>query len=285
MSIVALSHVTLAVRDLDAAMAAYRTMFARDPACIDTADGARYAWFQMQNTALMIASPTGTGSFGAFLHARLADAGEGLTSLAFRVNALGVTSRLLERRGIATEPALQITVAATAGAPAQIAQQTALAPDFTHGVPMLLAEGAPADGPSAASADAVSGLDHVVVQSPDPERAIALYGGRLGLDLRLDRSNPAWGTRLLFFRCGDLVVEVAHSLKEGVRAAADRLWGLSWRVANIDAARARLVAAGCDISEIRTGRRPFTRVCTVRDAAIKVPTILISWPPATPNPE
>ena len=59
-------------------------------------------------------------------------------------------------------------------------------------------------------------LDHVVIRTPNPERAIALYAGRLGLDLRLDRSNPDWGSRLLFFRCGDLVVEIAHDLKKGV---------------------------------------------------------------------
>ena len=42
---------------------------------------------------------------------------------------------------------------------------------------------------------------------PDPERAAALYGARLGLDMALDRSHPDWG-RLMFFRCGDLIVEV-----------------------------------------------------------------------------
>ena len=52
-------------------------------------------------------------------------------------------------------------------------------------------------------------MDHVVVSTPDPERAAALYGARLGLDMALDRSHPDWG-RLMFFRCGDLIVEVTH---------------------------------------------------------------------------
>ena len=38
---------------------------------------------------------------------------------------------------------------------------------------------------------------------------------------------PQWGARLLFFRCGDLVVEIAHDLKKGVSDAPDELWGLS----------------------------------------------------------
>ena len=44
------------------------------------------------------------------------------------------------------------------------------------------------------------GLDHVVIRTRNPDRALALFGGRLGLDLRLDRTNAAWGTRVLFFR-------------------------------------------------------------------------------------
>ena len=44
---------------------------------------------------------------------------------------------------------------------------------------------------------------------------------------------PDWGSRLLFFRCGDLVVEIAHDLKKGVSDAPDELWGLSWRTPDI----------------------------------------------------
>ena len=122
---------------------------------------------------------------------------------------------------------------------------------------------------------AVTGLDHVVVNTPDPERAAALYGARLGLDMKLDRSNPDWGTRLMFFRLGDLVVEVAHSLKAGVSDGPDAPWGLSWRVADVAAAQARLKAAGADVSEVRTGRKPGTAVFTVKDAPGGVPTLVI----------
>jgi catechol 2,3-dioxygenase-like lactoylglutathione lyase family enzyme len=121
----------------------------------------------------------------------------------------------------------------------------------------------------------VAGLDHVVIRTPDPERAAALYGARLGLDMRLDRSNPAWGARLLFFRCGDLIVEIAHDLAAGRGDGPDTLWGLSWRVPDAMAARGRLQAAGLDVSEVRTGRKPGTRVLTLRDATCGVPTLLL----------
>jgi catechol 2,3-dioxygenase-like lactoylglutathione lyase family enzyme len=118
-------------------------------------------------------------------------------------------------------------------------------------------------------------MDHVVISTADPERAAALYGARLGLDMALDRSHAEWG-RLMFFRCGDLIVEVVHRPNDAAAdKARDRLWGLSWRVADIDATRARLVAAGVDVSEVRTGRKPGTRVLSVRDGTCGIRTLLL----------
>ena len=53
------------------------------------------------------------------------------------------------------------------------------------------------------------------------------------------------------------------------------MWGLSWRVADIDATRARLLAAGIDVSEARAGRRPGTRVISVRDGTCGIHTLLL----------
>ncbi len=93
---------------------------------------------------------------------------------------------------------------------------------------------------------------------------------------------PDWG-RLMFFRCGDLIVEITH--RPGKPAAGaqgrvqdrlhDRLRGLCWRVTDIDATHARLMAGGVDVSEVRTGRKPGTRVMTVRSGTCGVPTLLV----------
>jgi catechol 2,3-dioxygenase-like lactoylglutathione lyase family enzyme len=123
-------------------------------------------------------------------------------------------------------------------------------------------------------AASITAMDHVVISTADPERATALYGARLGLDMALDRSHPDWG-RLIFFRCGDLIVEVTHKPGKAVETAPDRLRGVCWRVADIDATHARLVADGLDVSEIRTGRKPGTRVMTVRKGTCGVPTLLV----------
>ena len=44
---------------------------------------------------------------------------------------------------------------------------------------------------------------------------------------------------------------------------------------DIDATHARLTASGIDVSEVRTGRKPGTRVMTVRNGTCGVPTLLV----------
>jgi len=46
-------------------------------------------------------------------------------------------------------------------------------------------------------------------------------------------------------------------------------------VRDADAIRVRLVAAGLDVSEVRDGHKPGTRVCTVRGDPCGVPTLLL----------
>ena len=123
----------------------------------------------------------------------------------------------------------------------------------------------------------VSALDHVVVSTPNPDRLMATYGAKLGLDLRMDRTFPDWGARLLFFRVGDLILEVMHRLDGGEDpGGSDAIWGLSWRVDDLPAAQARLRKAGLDVSDIRKGRKPGTQVLTVKSGTLGIPTLFIA---------
>ena len=77
-------------------------------------------------------------------------------------------------------------------------------------------------------------------------------------------------------REGGLVLEVMHRLEADTDAdAPDKLWGLSWRVTELDSAHLRLTEAGLTVSEIRTGRKPGTRVFTVKSGTLGVPTLFI----------
>lgn len=202
---------------------------------------------------------------------------EGLAGLAFQIEDADASFKVCQRRAL--QPGQPVAFAESAGDAAYEGHRIDLDVAATFGVATTLtayATGASTRSPARASAEAaVTGLDHVVIRTTHPNRAAALYGARLGLDMRLDRTEPKWGSRLMFFRCGDLIVEVVHNLADEPSAAPDKLWGLSWRVANADAAHARLKAAGFDISEIRTGRKPGTRVFTVRNNTLGVPTLMV----------
>jgi catechol 2,3-dioxygenase-like lactoylglutathione lyase family enzyme len=122
----------------------------------------------------------------------------------------------------------------------------------------------------------VAAIDHVVIQSPDPDRAIAFWRDRLGLRLALDRPFPDRGLRLVFFRSGGLTLEIAgaHPPSED-RNGGDLIHGVSYRVTDLAGHRERLLGAGLDVSPIRTGMRPGTIVATVRSGTAGVPTLLL----------
>jgi catechol 2,3-dioxygenase-like lactoylglutathione lyase family enzyme len=126
--------------------------------------------------------------------------------------------------------------------------------------------------------DGVVAIDHVVVHTADPERAIAHWRNRLGLRLALDRTFPERKLRLLFFRSGGLTLEYAQALGESAGTATDVVYGVSYRVHDLAAVRTRLVAAGLDVSEARAGMKPGSAVATVRSGTAGVPSLLIQQP-------
>ncbi len=265
-----LDHVAVAVADLDVAAPAYEALLGRAPDWREEAAGARHAWFQLGNMALDVVAPDGPGESGDRVRARLAAGGDGLWGLAFAATDLDATRRLLARRGAPTaEPADLLSTDAW--------RLAFIDPAATHGVTIALAERrGPARRAAILDDDCVHALDHVVINTPNPDRALALYGARLGLDFRLDRSNAQWGSRLLFFRCGGAVVEIGAGLGAPLSAEPDRLSGLAWRVREPDAAQARLASAGFDVSEVRPGRKPGTKVFTVRSGVPGAPSLMLS---------
>ena len=123
---------------------------------------------------------------------------------------------------------------------------------------------------------AVQAIDHLVVRTPDPDRAVALWRDRMGLRLAFDQTFPSRGLRLLFFRSGGVTFEFAASHPPAEdRGGPDLLWGVSYRVVDLDAHRARLLTAGLDVSAVRAGHKPGTRVVTVRSGTCSIPTLLL----------
>jgi catechol 2,3-dioxygenase-like lactoylglutathione lyase family enzyme len=226
--------------------------------------------------SLEIMAPSGDGATAERVRTRLAEQGEGLASLCFRVTTIDKFQRRLKRLGLTPEDVARSSSTNAIDGATLAWQRTRTAVEATHGVRLFFLD-MPTERPlSQVTASApILGLDHVVIATEEPERAAALYGARLGRDMTLDLARPDWGARLMFFRCGDLVVEIVHRMGEAKRGDGDSLWGLSWRVADLEATQTRLASAGLDVSETRTGRRPGTRVFTVRTGGLGVPTLII----------
>jgi len=270
----ALDHVAIAVADLDAAVANYEALLGRTAERRPPAVGAERAWFHLSNMSLELIAASGHGPAGDRVRARLEAAGEGLLILSFAVEDLAASARLLERRGIRGH--------------GRSDDAWSLHPVDTDGIQIVLMHRPAASRPPLSRIEQAPetvplGLDHVVVHSPNPNRALALYGAKLGLDLRLDRTNAQWRARQMFFRCGDLVIEIGHGLKAGVSDGPDSLGGLAWRMTHPAAVQARLAEAGFNVSEVRKGRKPGTEVFTVRDRTRGVPTLMLSATPAEPS--
>jgi catechol 2,3-dioxygenase-like lactoylglutathione lyase family enzyme len=273
--IAGLDHVVVLVRELEAGVAAYQTLFARAPAWRSTADGAETALFTLDNMTLELMSPSGGGVAADRIRTALAEQDEGLASICFRTNDIAKMYRRLDRLTLKPEPVADAESRDAVSGATLSWKRTRAATDATRGVRLFFLERATERPCSSATADApITAMDHVVISTGDPERAAALYGARLGLDMALDRSHPDWG-RLMFFRCGDLIVEIVQRPAAVVDPAQDKLYGMSWRVDNAEATRGRLLSAGVDVSEVRTGRKPGTRVLSVRSSSCGIPTLLV----------
>ncbi len=277
----ALDHVDLVVKDLDAAAEQYTALLGRKPVWLAEANGVKHVWFQLGNMGLNIMSPTGPGVTGDTVRTRLNSVGEGIYALAFAVRDLAAAAKLIERRGIPASPPSPIRATDPKTGEKRYWNTSVLASTATAGTQIFLTERNEASPPFPMSEPvgderaAVNELDHVIIRTPNPDRAIAIYGGRLGLDLRLDRPNPQLGNRLMFFKVGGAIVEIGAPLRVASTEGIDKFGGFAWRVRNPEMVNARLAQAGRNVSEVRQGRKPGTAIFTVRDGTVGVPTVMI----------
>jgi len=283
-ALIRLDHVLVAVRDLDAAAESTALLLGRRPSWrgVHPELGTANALFRVANTYLELLASEGQGAIGAELERILAERGEGLLGLAFGTDDVAASAAALRARGLPVlDPRPGEGRDIETGAVRRW-RNALVSPEASRGAWIFAIEHeSPADAlplrePDADPDGAVAALDHVVVMSPDIEAARALYGEGLGLRLALDRSFEARGARILFFRVGGATVEVSGRLgAKPAPHAPDRLWGLAWQVPDAGAAQKRLAAAGFDVSELRDGFKPGTRVFSVRGEPCGVATLVI----------
>ena len=273
--IIGLDHVVVLLENIESGVKAYELLLGRAPSRRSQSDGAETVLFTLDNMSLELVAPMGEGAAADRVREAMSISGEGLASICFRVDDVAKAHRRLERVALNPEPVVEVESRDLDSGTSLRWKRTRTDTQISYGVRLFFLELAEERARSAAITQTpILGLDHVVVSTGDSERAAALYGARLGLDMALDRSHADWG-QLMFFRCGDLIVEVVRRPGAETERTHDQLWGLSWRVADIEATRARLATAGIDVSEVRTGRKPGTRVMSVRDGTCGVRTLLL----------
>jgi catechol 2,3-dioxygenase-like lactoylglutathione lyase family enzyme len=238
--------------------------------------------FRLDNVCIELLSPLGDTPVCRALRTRL-EAGGGVHALHLASDDIAETVGEMRERGLhPSEPVEGLTKDEPSGAFRRyLHSELELAE--TAGVPIRLVQwlSTPEELPPSLPVDgersAVMGGDHVVIFSGDPERAIDLYGSKLGIRLALDRTFEKRKTRILFFRLGLFTIEIGAPLRDVADgpAADDRLWGFAYRVDDIDAARERIAKAGLTVSGVREGHKAGTRVCTVKNEPAGVATLII----------
>lgn len=271
-----LDHLVVLTHDLDAAEKSYAHILGLAPSWRSRAAGGKTLAFTTGNTTLELLAPDPSDTRHAALAATLASEGEGLASLCFRTTNVERMHRRLQRLGLDPD-----TISAASSKDEMTGaelnwRRTRSNRDACHGIRAFFLE-LLGERPQSqrAGEGAVAGLDHVVVATQQPDRAAALFGARFGLDMRLDITSQDWGSRLMFFRCGDVIIEIAHGLRQVDLAPRDQLYGLTWRSDDLDAAHKRIEDAGVNVSPIRIGRKKNTRVFTVKSGTCNVPTLFI----------
>jgi catechol 2,3-dioxygenase-like lactoylglutathione lyase family enzyme len=259
-----LDHLSIGVADLARETANYCALFGTEPQWSGMLGDAPAAVFSTANVSVCL---------------RQSERAGGLERLCFRVGAQSEIRRRLSRVGLdVRESALPDPLAelycVDAADRAGTAGLLALDPASSRGLELAFVH---REKPLVAPvAPRISGLDHLVISSTEAQGTAFLLAAQLDLDLRLDIQRPQWGARMMFFRCGDLILEVVQQLNESAAECAhDSFFGLCWRVAQAETLQAALAGEGFDVSTPRDGRKPGTTVFTVRDKNAGVETLML----------
>jgi catechol 2,3-dioxygenase-like lactoylglutathione lyase family enzyme len=271
-------HVTIAVRDLNAAITDYQLLLGTPPSWrgAHPALGSEGALFALANAAIELVAPLPEAEESEGLRALLASQGEGLITLAFCVDDAAGFSAALRERGVRVTAPEEGEAKGSDGAIRRY-RTLQLSPRAARGLSVLCVERPDLSDLRARqtpAAHAVDALDHVAIRTRDPDAGIQLYGQGLGIRLALDK--VLFGTtRMLFFRVGGVTLEVVQDPNVGEH---DAFYGIALRVRDLEGAHARLGAAGLVLNEIRAGHKPGTEVFSVKSGTCGVPVLILRDP-------
>ena len=272
-----IDHILVAVEDLDKAVKDYSLVFGFGPTWQGSHPslGTKNALFPFENMYLELIAKEDEGPLGEFIGEHLKKKGESVFGLALETNDI---EQAKEKLSLSLKVNLEILDGTGLDNISKKKRQwkNILIPmNISRGVFTLLIEHTSGTLPEHKDADEsnITRMDHVVLNSNDPDGLIDLYSKNYGIRLALDQFVEQWGGRMLFFRTNHTTIEAIGIKKDGL--PEDSLWGLAWTTKNIKKTHKRLLDAGVSITDVKDGRKPNTLVATIKSHCSNVPTLLI----------
>mgnify|MGYP001246459964 FL=1 len=272
-----IDHILIAVKDLENSIQEFTTVFGFEPAWRSNHPslGTENALFLLENTYLELISIKEEGSFSEIISQHLEDKGEGIFGIALGVKDIEMIKEKLSKK-IGED--LKILTGKGINNITQDERHWKnifIPRNITRGVFTLLIEHTKGSLPEYKEQEnsLINRLDHIVINSNDPDGLIDLYRDKYEIRLALDQFIEQWGGRMLFFRTNHTTIEAIGIKKDG--SPEDSLWGLAWTTKDIKKAHKRLLDAGVSITDVKDGRKPNTLVATIKSHTSNIPTLLI----------
>lgn len=272
-----IDHIIIAVKDISAATDNYTKLLGFPPTWkgIHSEQGTENALFPLENLYVELLAANGEGPGSTMIKSFLELNGEGLSGIALGTSDIEEAQRKLTLMKINTRELISGEGADSHSNEIRTWKNLFLPFSLTRGVFTFFIEHQKGELPKHKEDfdSPISKLDHVVINTNDPDGFISLYRDKYGIRLALDQTVEEWGGRMLFFRLNQTTIEVIG--KENDKEAEDSLWGLAWVVKDIKATQKRLLSEGVEMTEVKDGRKPNTLVTTVKSHTCNIPTLLI----------
>ena len=272
-----LDHIIIAVEDLSIAIENYTKLLGFPPTWrgVHPGQGTENALFPLDNLYVELLASNGEGSGSDMIKSFLELNGEGLSGIALGTSDIQAAKDKLVEKEIDVGNLISGEGKDEDSREIRTWKNLFLPFSLTRGLFTFLIQHEEGSLPTHKEKmnSQVNRLDHVVINTNDPDGLISLYRDIYGIRLALDQTVEKWGGRMLFFRLNHTTLEVIG--KEDGKELQDSLWGLAWVVKDITATYDRLISEGLEVTEVKDGRKPNTLVATVKSHTCNIPTLLI----------
>ena len=272
-----LDHLIVSVKNIAEAEKNYSKLFGMNPVWRGEHKelGTINSIFNFNNTYFELLAANGEGLGAQLVTKTIEENGEGLTGIVLGTEDLENSKNQLLKKGFDFGSVSQGEGLDFDSGKIRRWKNLFLPDKLTRGLFTFLIEHTEGELPEPESlpTSSVHKLDHVVINTNDPDGFIDVYQNIYGLRLALDQTVEKWGGRMLFFRLNHTTIEVIG--KNDDNETQDKLWGLAWDVKDLEATHERLEKEGFEITPLKEGRKPNTLVATVKSNTHNIPTLLI----------